>query len=198
MDQLFFVREVYSYWLSKRAKKKGPLLQKFQQEQAVKSHGIFNQDLTGIGASFGSKDDESGLLAGSHTADFELMQKLTGLQRELESVRSIAELVIRRERIKARLLTVFQEVAELKLFTLQKKLGLMSCFLCKSDEKLLHCKQCKKIFCFHCYKQWNNHGLKSYRIVSCRECVCKDCEVVSRTGHKNSVLKSGCKVGDTD
>lgn len=194
----FFVREVYSYWLSKRAKKKGPLLQKFQQEQAVKSHGIFNQDSTGIGASFGSKDDESGLLAGSHTADFELMEKLTGLQRELESVRSIAELVIRRERIKAQLLTVFQEVAELKLFTLQKKLGLMSCFLCKSDEKLLHCKKCKKIFCFHCYKQWNNHGLKSYRIVSCRECVCKDCEVVSMTGHRNSVLKNGCKVGDTD
>lgn len=177
----YVVREVYSYWFSKRAKKKGPLLQKFQQEEAVKSHGIFNQDSTGIGASFGSKDDESGLLAGSHTADFELIQKLTGLQRELESVRSIAELVIRRERIKAQLFTVFQEVAELKLFTLQKKLGLMSCFRCKSDEKLLHCKQCKKIFCFHCYKQWNNHGLKSYRVVSCRECVCKDCEVVSMT-----------------
>jgi len=34
--------------------------------------------------------------------------------------------------------------------------------------------------------------------VSCRECVCKDCEVVSMTGHRNSVLKNGCKVGDTD
>lgn len=188
------VGEVYSYWLSKRAKKKGPLLQKFQQEQAAKSHGIFNQDSTGIGSSFGSKEDESGLLAGSHTADFELRQKLTGLQREMESVRSIARLVIRRERIKAQLLSDFQEVAELKLFSLQKKLGLMSCFLCKSHEKLLHCKQCKKIFCFHCYKQWNNHGLKSYRIVSCKECVCKDCEVVSTRGHRNSVVKNNISV----
>lgn len=184
------VGEVYSYWLSKRAKKKGPLLQKLQQEQAAKSHGIFNQDSTGIGASFVSKEDGSGLLAGSHIADLELIQKLTGLQRELESVRSIAKLVIRRERIKAQLFSDFQAVAELKLFSLQKKLGLMSCFLCKSHDKLLHCEQCKKIFCFHCYKQWNNHGLKSYRILCCRECVCKDCEDVSVRGYRSSVLKN--------
>lgn len=184
------VGEVYSYWLSKRAKKKGPLLQKLQQEQAAKSHGIFNQDSTGIGTSFGSKEDGSGLLAGCHIADLELIQKLTGLQRELESVRSIAKVVIRRERIKAQLFSGFQAVAEMKLFALQKKLGLMSCFLCKSHEKLLHCEQCKKIFCFHCYKQWNNQGLKSYRILSCRECVCKDCEDVSARGYRNSVLKN--------
>lgn len=45
----------------------------FLQEQAAKSHGIFNQDSTGIGASFGSKEDGSGLLAGCHIADLEVV-----------------------------------------------------------------------------------------------------------------------------
>eukprot|EP01018_Ginkgo_biloba_P006240 Gb_37194 [translate_table: standard] len=185
----FVVNEVYSHWLSKRTKNRGPLLQNLQQEQTAKKNDIFNRDFAGIRAYFGLKEHSSNTLAGYGLSDFKIvLEKLMGLQKELELLRSIAKLVIDRERIKAQLFSVLQRLAELELFALQKKLGLMCCFSCKSSQDLLHCAYCMRIFCFQCYKLWNCYGMKSYRILCCRKCICKDCEGVSKSEYINPVV----------
>ncbi|KAH9305151.1 hypothetical protein KI387_009555, partial [Taxus chinensis] len=195
----FVVREVYSYWLGKRAWKKGPLLQKLQQEETAKTHGIFNQDSAAIREYFGLNEDLSDKLAGCNSVDFKMvLKKLTGLQRGLKSVRSMAEVVINREKMKAQLVSDFLILAETKLFALQEELGLMFCFLCKSSENLLLCARCKRMFCFQCYKNWKDHGVKTYRILSCRKCFCKDCEFVYKTDSVNSALEYFSTRSQTD
>ncbi|GLJ26764.1 hypothetical protein SUGI_0521710 [Cryptomeria japonica] len=181
------VRGVYSYWLRKRVQKKGPLLQRLQQEETAKIHGIFNQDSAGIREYFGLKEDLLDKLVGCSSTDFKMvLKKLRGLQRGLKSVRSMAKVVIEREKLKAHLVSDFPLLAQTKLFALQRELGFMSCFLCKSSESLLLCAQCKRIFCFQCYKHWKVQGVKSFRILSCKKCFCMDCEAVYKADSVNS------------
>ena len=119
----------------------------------------------------------------------QVLQKLKGLQRGLKLVRSMAKFVIEREKLKANLVLDFPLLAQRKLFALQRELGLMSCFLCKSSESLLLCAQCKRIFYFQCYKNWKVQGVKSFRILSCKKCFCIDCEAVCKADSVNSSVE---------
>lgn len=154
-----FVEGVYWYWASKRAACGGALLHRIQQEQAARNFGIFNSnaayDKFSSSLFQGNGFRQSGV-------SFEIRHKMVAARQQLQKLKELTSLIVRRERIKFEIYSIDLDITRLILEDLRATGTGRNCSWCKGMGFALQCTMCNRDFCVQCFKSKRENGSRSW------------------------------------
>ncbi|KAG0571658.1 hypothetical protein KC19_VG031600 [Ceratodon purpureus] len=196
------MREAFVYWRAKRAEFEGSLLCELHHEQWLRSQGIFNKDAS----------DEERVASGkmmsllrvpeaqqpSSMSNTKTLEMAKEIRMQLESVRSMAQMVVQREKLKYNYQFVLGSIASARLNRAPGVSEDRHCVWCPSIKTLLQCGTCSRSFCFNCFKHRKGFGVKGWMTAMKQPIyICKYCQELSNeVAHFSKLDPALTKIGE--